>query len=84
MSETVNTDGERRSDMPGQASFHRTNALKLLATAQVCIGIAEAQANVVPVGRSRPLLPAEFRRKVAALVGDFNKRFTAIRDVEVQ
>ncbi len=69
--------------MPGQASFYRTRTLKLLDAAMTCISIAEEQAGHTPAGRSRPLLPADFRRRVAALVGDFDKRMTAIRDVEV-
>lgn len=70
--------------MPGQASFYRTRTLKLLDAAATCISIAEEQAGHTPTGRSRPLLPADFRRRVAALVGDFDKRVTAIRDVEVE
>ncbi len=70
--------------MPGQASFYRTRVLKLLDAAAVVVSMAEEQADHKSEGRSRPLLPADFRRRVAGLVGDFNKRVAAIRDVEVQ
>ena len=69
--------------MPGQASFYRTRTLKLLDAAETCISIAEQQADYTPAGRSRPLLPADFRRRVTALRGEVDKRMTAIRDVEV-
>ncbi len=70
--------------MPGQASFHRTRTLKLLDAAETCISIAEEQAAHTPTGQSRPLLPADFRRRVTSLAVDLDKRLTTIREVEVQ
>lgn len=70
--------------MPGQASFYRTRVLKLLDAAAVVVSMAEEQSDHKPEGRARPLLPVDFRRRVAALVGDLDKRVAAIRQVEVQ
>ena len=70
--------------MPGQTSFYRTRVLRLLDAASVVVSMAEEQSDHKPEGRSRPLLPADFGRRVGALVSDLDKRVAAIRDVEVQ
>lgn len=70
--------------MPGQTAFYRTRVLKLLDAAMVVASMADEQADYTPEGRVQPLLPADFRRRVAALVGDLDKRVAAIREVEVQ
>ncbi len=46
--------------------------------------IAEEQSDIRADGRTRPLLPAPFRRKVSALVLELDKRVTAIKAEEVQ
>ncbi len=70
--------------MPGQASYHRTRVLGFLTTAIELAKVAEEQSNNKAEGRSRPLLPAPFRRKVSALVLEMDKRVRAIKAEEVQ
>ena len=70
--------------MPGQASMYRTQVLKLLDGASAMLEVAEERADKRADGRMRPLLPPGFRRKVSALVVDYNKRVAAIRTEEVQ
>ncbi len=70
--------------MPGQAAYHRTRVLGLLATAMELAKIAEEQSDIRAEGRTRPLLPAPFRRKVSALVLELDKRVKAIKAEEVQ
>ena len=70
--------------MPGQASYHRTRVLGFLVTAMELAKIAEEQSDIKAEARTRPLLPAPFRRKVSALVLELDKRVTAIKAEEVQ
>ena len=70
--------------MPGQASMYRTQVLKLLDGAAALLEVAKERADGRSIDRVRPLLPAGFRRKVSALVVDYDKRVAALRTEEVQ
>ncbi len=70
--------------MPGQAAWYRTRVLKLLDGALANIEVAEMVADSRAEGRTRPLLPAPFRRKVSALVLELDKRVASIKAEEVQ
>lgn len=70
--------------MPGQAAFWRTRVLTLLTAATVIMSIAERKSDHRETGRSRPVLPADFRRRVSTLTVEVDKRVKAIQAVEVQ
>lgn len=61
-----------------QKAFYRTRVVKLLDTVGVLLSLAEEQANYTPQSRSRPVMPAGFRRKVGALVIETDRRKRSI------